>query len=103
MNNQIKYTPVPISIQQVNIINSKHDKELLNTETNTVWIWSYDLMTRNKFKSLNSNYWSDPMIKKLSETEVFFSRCYQNLNYYITLLFKLFKEYEWGIAKITFK
>lgn len=31
---QSKYTPVPISIQQVNIINSKHDKELLNTETN---------------------------------------------------------------------
>lgn len=36
MNNQIKYTPGPISIQQVNIKNSKHDKELLNTDTNTM-------------------------------------------------------------------
>lgn len=34
MNNQRTYTLMLISIQQVNIINIKHNKELLNTKTN---------------------------------------------------------------------
>lgn len=36
MNNPITYTPVPISIQWVNIISIKYDKELLNMETNAM-------------------------------------------------------------------
>lgn len=67
----------------------------MNTEQ-TLCKFGYMTMASNKFKSLKSNCLSNPMNKKLSETEVSLSRLYQNLNYYITLLFISFNNYEWS-------